>query len=113
MAPGLLDCFLHFQNCAAFVLAILWAGTVGQLLLMAVGALGEPAGSQKIMSAAVSRTARGVAPFRIRHCNNSFRLLPAARLAGDDQRTFRLLQTRSKWSSHLEDLDSSGLDLTA
>ena len=35
-------CFFHFQNGAALVGSALGAGAMGQLLLVAAGALGEP-----------------------------------------------------------------------
>jgi hypothetical protein len=45
----LLGCFLDVQNGAALVGAALGAGTVGQLLLMAVGALGESDRGEKVV----------------------------------------------------------------
>ena len=45
----LLGFFLDIQNGAALVLSALGAGAMGQLLLVAVGALGEPDGGQKVV----------------------------------------------------------------
>jgi hypothetical protein len=40
---------------------------MGKLLLVAVGALRDADGGEKVVGAAVSGAARGVASFRIRH----------------------------------------------
>jgi hypothetical protein len=45
----LLGCFLDVQNGAALVRAALGAGAMGQLLLVAVGALGDSHGGQKVV----------------------------------------------------------------
>ena len=47
--------FFDFQNFAAFVVAALGAGTVGQLAFMAVRALGKRFRFQSIMGAAGGR----------------------------------------------------------
>ena len=70
---NLLGCFLDVQHGAALVLAALGAGAMGQLLLVAGGALGDAHGGQKVVRAAKCGAARRVAPFRIRHDKNSFR----------------------------------------
>jgi hypothetical protein len=59
--------FLHIKNGTALVLAALGAGAMGQLLLVAVGALGDPGSRKEIVSTAIGSAARRVAPFRIRH----------------------------------------------
>jgi hypothetical protein len=59
--------FLGFKHGAALVLAALGAGVMGQLLLVAIGALRDAGGGQEVVGAAVGGAARGVAPFRIRH----------------------------------------------
>ena len=47
--PELADCFLYVENGAALVLAALGAGVVGELLLVAVGALADADGGQKVV----------------------------------------------------------------
>jgi hypothetical protein len=68
----LLDGFLDVQHGAALVGSALGAGAMGQLLLVAVGALGDADGGQKVVRAAKGSAARRVASFRIRH-DSSFR----------------------------------------
>jgi hypothetical protein len=70
----LLGFFLDIEDGASLVLAALGAGAMGQLLLVAGGALGDAHGGQKVVAAAKRGTARRVAPFRIRHNKNSFRV---------------------------------------
>jgi len=64
---SLLGGFLDVQNGAALVCAALGASAVGQLLFVAVGALRDARGRQKVVGAAIGCAARRVAPFRIRH----------------------------------------------
>jgi hypothetical protein len=64
---GLLGRFFHVQNGTALVLAALGAGPVRKLLLVAVGALGDADGGEKVVRAAVGGAARRVASLRIRH----------------------------------------------
>jgi len=59
--------FLDLQHGAAFIHSAFGAGAMGQLLLVAARALGEPGCGEKVVGTAVSCTARGVAPLRIRH----------------------------------------------
>src|ERR1035441_1934933 len=47
---------------------------MGQLLIVAVGALGDSHGGQEVVRAAIGGPARRVAPFRIGHDKNSFRV---------------------------------------
>jgi hypothetical protein len=47
---------------------------MGKLTLVAVGALGEAGGGQKVVAAALGSPLLGVAPFRIRHCSIPFNL---------------------------------------
>ena len=68
----LLACFFGRQNSAALVLTALAAGTVRQLALVAVGALGEAGGGKKIVAAALGSPLLRVAPFWIRHCSIPF-----------------------------------------
>jgi hypothetical protein len=70
----LLGCFLDINHGAALVLAALGAGAMGELLLVASGALGDPYSGQKVVRTAKGGAARRVAPFRIRHNKNSFRV---------------------------------------
>src|SRR5579862_550407 len=60
--------FLHIEYIAALVGAALGAGPVGQLALVAVRALGNTGGGQRIMCAAFGGAGLGVAPLWIRHC---------------------------------------------
>jgi hypothetical protein len=66
-----LDCVFDGNDGAAFVLAALLAGAVGQLLLAAVGAVGDADGRKKVMAAALGSALLGVAPFRVRHGETS------------------------------------------
>jgi hypothetical protein len=45
---------------------------MGQLALVAVGALGEAGGGEEVVAAALRSPLLGVAPFRIRHCSVPF-----------------------------------------
>jgi hypothetical protein len=58
MGAELLCRFLHVEDSTALVLAALGAGAMGQLLLVAVRALGNADGRQKIVRTADSSTAR-------------------------------------------------------
>jgi hypothetical protein len=64
----LLGGFFDFEDVAALVDAALGAGAVGELLLVAVGALGDADGGKEVVRAAEGSAALGVTPFRIRHC---------------------------------------------
>jgi hypothetical protein len=64
--------FFGHENIAALVRTALTAGNVGQLTLVAVWALGEAGGSQKVVAAALGSPLLGVAPFWIRHCSIPF-----------------------------------------
>jgi hypothetical protein len=79
-----LNGFFGGQDCAALVLAAFAAGAVGQLALVAVGALGEAGGGEEVVAAALGSPLLGVAPFWIRHCSIPFEVfnLPMARGAG-------------------------------
>ena len=59
--------FFYVQHGTALVRSALGAGAMGQLLFVAVGAFRETHSGQEIVRAAEGSTARGVAPFRIRH----------------------------------------------
>jgi hypothetical protein len=61
--------FFDSKNGATLVRTALAAGTVGQLALVAVRALGGAGGGQSIVGAAECSAPFGVAPFRIRHCS--------------------------------------------
>src|SRR6202042_1561546 len=67
---GQLACFLHCNDFAALVLAAFAADTMGQLALMAVGALGGADRCQEVVAASLGGTLLGVAAFRIRHCGS-------------------------------------------
>jgi hypothetical protein len=67
-----LDSFFGCQDGSALVLAALAAGAVGQLALVAVGALGEAGGGEEVVAAALGSPLLGVAPFWIRHCSIPF-----------------------------------------
>jgi len=58
MALNLLCRFLDVENGAALVLSALGASAVGQLLLVAVGALGEAHSRQKVVRTAECGAAR-------------------------------------------------------
>jgi hypothetical protein len=68
----MLACFFGNENVATLVRTALLAGTVRELSLMAVRALGEAGGSQEVVAAALRSPLLGVAPFRIRHCSVPF-----------------------------------------
>src|ERR1039457_3667576 len=67
LAAGL-PCFLHCDHFAALVLAALLADAVGQLALVAVGALGGAGRGQEVVAAPLGGALLGMAAFRIRHC---------------------------------------------
>jgi hypothetical protein len=67
-----LDDFDHF---AALVETAARAGAMGQLLLMALGALGDAGAGQPIMGATGGGAALGVAALGIRHRKSSLRNL--------------------------------------
>ena len=60
--------FLYGEDFAALVLSALLADAVGQLALVAVGALRGAGGSEEVVAAAFGGALLGVAAFRIRHC---------------------------------------------
>ena len=64
--------FFSHKHIATLVRAALAAGTMGKLALVAVGALGEAGGGQKVVAAALGSPLLGVAPFWIRHCSIPF-----------------------------------------
>ena len=64
--------FFGHENVAALIRAALAAGTMRKLALVAVGALGEAGGGQKVVAAALGSPLLGVAPFWIRHCSIPF-----------------------------------------
>jgi hypothetical protein len=66
--------FFGHENIAALVSTALAAGTMRKLALVAVGALGEAGGGQKIVAAALGSPLLGVAPFWIRHYSIPFNL---------------------------------------
>jgi hypothetical protein len=65
--------FLGLKHSPALVGAALAADTVGQLALVAAGALGETRGGEKVMGTALGRAGLGVAAFRIRHGEDPFK----------------------------------------
>ena len=107
--------FLHFQHGAAFVRSALGAGAMGQLLLVAVRALGEPGCGEKVVGTADGGTARGVAPFRIRHDAVPFEFCPLKLLAGAGtvERLVSLARLRKRGRALLQTTESSGLDPAA
>jgi hypothetical protein len=64
--------FFGREDIAALVRTALAAGTMGQLALVAVGALGEAGGGEEVVAAALGSPLLGVAPFWIRHCSIPF-----------------------------------------
>ena len=68
----MLACFFGHEDFAALIRPTLAAGTMGQLALMAVGALGEAGGCKEVVAAALGSPLFGVAPFRVRHCSIPF-----------------------------------------
>jgi hypothetical protein len=68
----MLACFLDREDLAALVGAALAADTMGQLALMAVGALGEAGGGEEVVAAALGSPLFGMAPFWVRHCSIPF-----------------------------------------
>jgi hypothetical protein len=68
----MLVCFLGHEHIAALIRPALAAGTMGQLALVAVGALGEAGRGQKVVAAALGSPLLGMAPFWIRHCSIPF-----------------------------------------
>src|SRR3954454_5982681 len=66
-----LSLLFHFQHFAAFVVAALGAGTMRQLALMAIGALGEGVRGQVIVGTTDGRAPLRVSPFRICHYRTS------------------------------------------
>jgi hypothetical protein len=69
---GELAGFFGHKNVAALIRSALPARNVRQLTLMAVWALGEAGGGQKIVAAALGSPLLRVAPFWIRHCSIPF-----------------------------------------
>ncbi len=66
--------FFGHENIAALIRTAFAAGTMRELSLVAVGALREACGGQKVMAAALGSPLLRVAPFRIRHCGIPFNL---------------------------------------
>jgi hypothetical protein len=64
--------FFGHKNVASLIRTALTAGNVGKLSLMAVRALREAGGGQKVVAAALGSPLLGVAPFWIRHCSIPF-----------------------------------------
>src|SRR6202020_1783866 len=64
--------FFGYENIAATIGSALLAGTVRELALVAVGALGEAGWGKKVVAAALGSPLLGVAPFRIRHSSIPF-----------------------------------------
>jgi len=64
--------FFGHEDIAALIRPALFARTVRQFALVAVGALGEAGGGKEIVAAALGSPLLGVAPFRIRHCSIPF-----------------------------------------
>src|SRR5690242_6279901 len=65
--------FLNCEHIAALVGSAFAADAVGQLALVAVGALGESGGGKEVVAAPLGSPLLGVAPFRIRHCSVPFK----------------------------------------
>jgi hypothetical protein len=59
--------FRYLNHFAAFVTATMGAGAVGELGLVAIGALGTAGDFQMVVSTARGGALLGVASFRIRH----------------------------------------------
>src|SRR5208283_1779619 len=68
-ASGLAGALFDLDDLAALIITAFWAGTMRQLALVAVGALGQRLGCQMIVGAALGRARLGVTSFRIRHGN--------------------------------------------
>ena len=66
--------FFGHENVATLIRTALAAGTMRKLALVAVGALREAGGCQKVVAAALGSPLLGVAPFWIRHCSIPFNL---------------------------------------
>jgi hypothetical protein len=66
-----LSCVFDSNNSAALVLAALLADGMGQLLLAAVGAVGDARRGKKIVAAALGGALLGVAALGIRHGKTS------------------------------------------
>jgi hypothetical protein len=62
--------FLNCNHYATLVLAALGANPVGQLALVAVGALGSADRCEEVVAAPLGGALFGVAAFRIRHCSS-------------------------------------------
>src|ERR1019366_8026011 len=75
VVPGLL--LFDFDNFAAFVLPTVGADAVGQLGFVAVGALGQAGGFERIVRAAGAGPLLGVSTFGIRHISFSTNLSSA------------------------------------
>jgi hypothetical protein len=67
--------FLGGSNCAALILAALFAHAVRQLLLATVRAVGDAHGRQKVVAAAFRGALFGVPALWIRHGETSSKLL--------------------------------------
>jgi hypothetical protein len=66
-----LCCVFDSHNGCALILAALLAGTMRELLLAAVGTVGNAGGSQEVVAATLGCALFGVAPLRIRHGKTS------------------------------------------
>src|ERR1019366_1730845 len=75
VVPKLL--LFDFDNFAAFVLPTMGAGAVGQLWFVAVGALGQAGGFERVVRAAGAAPLLGVSTFGIRHISFSTNLSSA------------------------------------
>jgi hypothetical protein len=69
---GELAGFFGHDDVAALVRTALAAGTMRELALVAVRALGEAGGGEEVVAAALGSPLLGVAPFWIRHCSIPF-----------------------------------------
>ena len=74
--------FFDREDVTTFIRTAFAAGTVGQLALVAVGALGEAGGGEEVVAAALGSALLGVAPFWIRHCSIPFDRAWRPRLEG-------------------------------
>ena len=64
--------FFGHEDVAALVGPALAADDMGELALVAVGALGEAGWGEEVVAAALGSPLFGVAPFWIRHCSIPF-----------------------------------------
>jgi len=64
--------FFSHEDVASLVGPALAADDMGELALVAVGALGEAGWGEEVVAAALGSPLFGVAPFWIRHCSIPF-----------------------------------------